>query len=219
MRLLYKGQFNPEEVYVPGSVVRMPDGYKVYTYRGDWTDVEAPPDMSCRGPAGRDGIDGRNGRDGRDGVDGRDGRDGKDGAPGKRGPRGKSGESTSYTQVIRRNGEATAVAATFDTPAARGQAVRISSDGHVDLALATGNDASALVVGLATGDGHYVTHGPFTSDWNLTPGTYYYLSPTEPGGITDGYPTGIGEYVVMVGIAATPKTLLLNIDYGEYVTS
>jgi hypothetical protein len=112
----------------------------------------------------------------------------------------------------------------FDSAAVRGSVVRVSGDKHVDLALGHGSDEAALAVGLAVatteadGFGSYVTGGPFTNEaWNLTPGACYYLSPNSPGEITDVYPNTIGDFVVILGIALTPKTLSLKIEWALYV--
>lgn len=46
----------------------------------------------------------------------------------------------------------------------------------------------------------------------LTPGTYYYLSDTTPGGVTSTKPVGAGKIVQPVGYATTATDLILNIS-------
>ena len=41
----------------------------------------------------------------------------------------------------------------------------------------------------------------------------YYLSPTVPGGVTDVYPETAGQFVVILGFAATATQLVLSIHY------
>jgi hypothetical protein len=109
--------------------------------------------------------------------------------------------------------------AIFDSPTEAGMAVYISGDGHVDLALADNVD-TATAVGIAIADvaegqpGEYATTGPVVNpNWNLVPGSVYYLSPTTPGGLTATYPTTPGHFVVILGAAATPTQLNLEIHW------
>jgi hypothetical protein len=111
--------------------------------------------------------------------------------------------------------------AIFDSNTTAGAVVYVSGDGHVDLAQANpGNIDGATAVGIATADvlagqtGDYIPVGPITVDtWNLTPGTVYYLSPDVPGGMTTTYPDNPGEFVIILGAAATSTQLNINIHY------
>lgn len=153
-------------------------------------------------------------------------------AAGERGLRGERGEQGGAGQrgrsvLVETDAFGTQTAkAFFDSAAVRGSVVRVSANNHVDLALAHGSDELALAVGLAVaateqnGFGNYVTGGPFTNEsWNLTPGATYYLSPTNPGEITDVWPNTIGDYVCILGMALTPTTLNLQIHWALYVGS
>lgn len=109
--------------------------------------------------------------------------------------------------------------AIFDSNTSAGQVVYVSGDGHVDLAQAD-NYLTATAVGIATQDvlagetGEYITVGPVTTDtWTLTAGTVYYLDPAVPGGMTTTYPDNSGEFVVILGAAATSTQLNLEIHW------
>jgi len=113
--------------------------------------------------------------------------------------------------------------AIFDTTTAAGEVVFVSDDGHVDLAQANG-EPQTLAVGIAIQDvfggatGEYITSGPVECEtWNLTPGVVYYLDPDVPGGITSTYPTTVGDYVVILGAAATPTQLNLEIHWANFI--
>jgi len=231
--MLFKGDYDGSS-YPAGSICRFPDGgYRVRTYRETWEPVAAPADPSCQGSPGRDGRDGRHGIDGKNGRDGERGAKGEPGEAGKRGKRGEAGErgrdgnSYSHTRVIHQNDPTgVPVPAIFDSLMFRGQVVYISGDGHVDLALAQGsaNAPSAMAVGFALDTtnagqaGNYITNGVIENEsWNLTPGIPYYLSPTVPGGITPDYPTTFGDYVIIVGFAATEKSLVINISHKVWL--
>lgn len=111
--------------------------------------------------------------------------------------------------------------AVCDSPAAVGGVVYISGVGHVDLALAAQDDDSDQrpnAVGIITAVNGtavtYRTQGPVDNPaWSLTPGKMYYLSPTVPGGVTDVYPETAGQFVVILGFAATATQLVLSIHY------
>ena len=115
----------------------------------------------------------------------------------------------------------------FDAAVVRGSVVRVSSDNHVDLALAhsdVDSDVSSLVVGLANavygpGEyGSYTTSGPFTCEaWNFAPGDCLYLSVTEPGGVQTAYPETIGDRIVILGMMLTPNTVNLKIHWALVV--
>jgi len=113
------------------------------------------------------------------------------------------------------------IEAIFDSTAAKGDVIYVSSNGHVDLAQADG-DPQARAIGLALDDvlsgasGDYVTSGPFTNTaWSLTPGSIYYLAPTTvAGGITATFPTTSGHYVIIIGTALTPTSLNIEIHWA-----
>lgn len=113
------------------------------------------------------------------------------------------------------------VTATFQSLTLVGMALYVPSDGSVDLASASSNPN---VVGLAKVDaapgiGEYITEGQITrSNWSavagtatLSPGAYYYLSPSVAGQITSVAPTTPGQSVVVVGRALTQTTLDVEI--------
>lgn len=113
----------------------------------------------------------------------------------------------------------TAVSATFDSNTSKGEVVYISGDGRVNLAQAD-TEPRAYAIGIATQDvaaghpGEYLINGPVTCEtWALTPGAVYYLDPSTPGGMTTVYPEDTGTFVVILGTAATPTQLHLNIHY------
>lgn len=120
---------------------------------------------------------------------------------------------------------ATTTPATFDSDALKGNVVYVSGDGHVDLALGTGYPQS-LAIGLATADtlagndGEVITSGPFNNEaWSLTPGTVYYLSPSSPGGMTDTFPSTVGDHVIILGAALTPTQLKIDIHWALIIGS
>ena len=130
----------------------------------------------------------------------------------ERGERGEKGGSSQG-----RRGPAGADAATveagFAESMARGDVVCIAGDNIVSRAIAN-TEATATAVGLVSGPNRYQTHGPLTCEtWTLTPGTVYYLDPSTPGAMTTTYPTGSGQYVVILGAAATPTQLNINIHW------
>ncbi len=109
--------------------------------------------------------------------------------------------------------------AIFDSNTSAGQVIYISGDGHVDLAQAN-NGTTATAVGIATQDvlagevGEYITVGPVTCDtWTLAAGSVYYLDPAVPGGMTTTYPDTFGEFVIILGAAATSTQLNLEIHW------
>lgn len=109
--------------------------------------------------------------------------------------------------------------AIFDSNTAAGEVVYISGDGHVDLAQAN-SGLTTTAVGIATqdvsagGTGEYIPVGPVSCDtWTLAPGTVYYLDPNVPGGMTATYPDNFGEFVIILGAAATSKQLNLEIHW------
>ncbi len=113
--------------------------------------------------------------------------------------------------------------AIFDSNTSAGEVIYVSGDGHVDLAQAN-SEPQTLAVGIAIADvlagevGEYITVGPVTVDtWTLTPGTVYYLDPDVPGGMTSTYPTTIGDFVVILGAAATPTQLNLEIHWANFI--
>ncbi len=121
-------------------------------------------------------------------------------------------------------GEVSAVA---DAAVATGQAVYVSSAGHINLAEADSTTARAIVIGLATtdagasGTGSYIAAGRVTLDsWAaitgttlLTPGAIYFLS-TVAGGLTATPTTTVGHTVVRVGVAISTTTLEVRIEPG-----
>lgn len=112
--------------------------------------------------------------------------------------------------------------AIFDSNTEQGDVVYVSGDGHVDLALADDVE-TATAVGIAIQDvlagqsGQYIPVGPVTCEtWTLTPGSVYYLSPTTPGGMTTTYPDTAGQFVIILGAAASTTQLNLEIHWmGE----
>ena len=146
----------------------------------------------------------------------------------KDGADGTDGEAVVYAQRGRpgRDGKdaVAGIPAIFDEATPIGGVVRVSADGHVSLALASGSDAAALAVGFATADvgagkaGNYVNSGLVSNDeWNWTPGAPLYLSPTEPGEVTETYPTTLGEYVVICGVAVSATEIAVGIQFQNYV--
>lgn len=115
--------------------------------------------------------------------------------------------------------------AIFDSDVVRGSVIRVSGDGHVDLALATGYPQS-LAIGLAADEteagqsGEVITSGPFTNEaWSLTPGAVYYLSPSSPGGMTSTFPNTVGDHVIILGAAITPTQINLEIHWALIIGS
>lgn len=113
--------------------------------------------------------------------------------------------------------------AIFDSTAAKGAVVFVSSNGHVDLAQADG-EPQALAIGLAAdvvlsgNPGEVITSGPFTNEsWNLTPGLVYYLDPDNPGELTSTFPTTTGNRVVIIGAAVTPTQLNIEIHWAAEI--
>lgn len=109
--------------------------------------------------------------------------------------------------------------AIFDSDTSKGQVVYVSGDGHVDLAQADDGD-TATAVGIANEDvtagqtGRYTPVGPVSCEtWNLTPASVYFLDPASPGGMTTTYPSTPGHFVVILGAAATPTMLNLEIHW------
>jgi hypothetical protein len=98
---------------------------------------------------------------------------------------------------------------------ALGDCVYIAGDGIAGKASAApGDSTQATAVGFVSGPNTYQTFGPlFNPVWTLNPGKVYYLSPTTPGGITDVYPTGSGQFVCIVGSAITPQKLNIKIHW------
>jgi hypothetical protein len=58
----------------------------------------------------------------------------------------------------------------------------------------------------------YAKSGPVTIGATLTPGLAYYLSDT-PGGICPVADIGSGEYVCLIGLAASATVLNIDIQY------
>ncbi len=117
------------------------------------------------------------------------------------------------------------IEAIFDSNTAAGHVVYISSDGHVDLALADALATSGVVgvafeAVVATNTGEYVTEGPITlDDWTnvagtefLTPGSLYYLSKDTAGRITTTAPGDGGECVVLIGRATSATSLDIELS-------
>jgi len=219
MKHTYAGNYDASRQYKRGDVVRMKNGqYHVFSHRG-FIDTVAPLDLSCVGPAGADGIAGIAGIAGRDStVPGPPGRDGADSTvPGPRGPRGRKGEegATFYSSTVRKVSENAKMQIGFSGSMARGDAVRIAGDNVAAKALAHGSDAAAMAVGLVSSAGEVQTSGPFVNEaWSLTPGSVYYLSASVPGGITDIQPLSIGDYIIIIGFAVAPQTLVISIHHA-----
>lgn len=116
------------------------------------------------------------------------------------------------------------VSAIFDSTTAKGMVVYVSSNGHVDLALAD-DYSTAGVVGFcnaavsADNVGEYVTEGPMDlDDWtavagtaSLSPGAVYFLDEANAGMITTSAPEDGGECVTVVGRATTENSLDIEI--------
>lgn len=145
---------------------------------------------------------------------------GQKGDPGERGGAGQRGRSLPHFLAEQGSGGGSVtMQAIFDSDTSAGEVLYISGDGHVDLAQAN-NYLTATAVGIATEDvaagqtGDYIPVGPVTCEtWNLTPATVYYLDPDVAGGITSTYPDESGQFVVILGAAATPNQLNLSIHY------
>lgn len=109
--------------------------------------------------------------------------------------------------------------AIFDSDTAAGQVIYISGDGHVDLAQANAGStttASGIAIqDVASGQtGEYIPVGPVTCEtWSLSPGSVYYLSPSVAGGMTTTYPDSSGQFVIILGAAATTTQLNLEIHW------
>ena len=109
--------------------------------------------------------------------------------------------------------------------------VIVAGAGIVGNGFAGGVAAAAQVVGLslnecaAAGDSTYVTPltGPVdftTEQWDnvtgqtggLTPGAAYYLSAAVAGKLTTTAPSGVGDFIVYIGVGRDPTTMILNIQ-------
>lgn len=121
--------------------------------------------------------------------------------------------------ITKTNGNASAITI--------GQPVYVKADGTVDLAGAAASGTKA-VVGLvrdasiaAATSGNIQTDGILVcADWTavtgtatLTPGTQYFLSPTE-GQLTSTAPTTPGHFVVRVGLATATDTMEIDTERG-----
>jgi len=199
----------------------MPSGrHHVFSHHG-FIDVAAPIDMSCVGPAGADGRDsivpGPPGQDSI--VPGPQGEPGADstvpGPRGARGPAGKEG-ATYYSSTVRKVSEnVSKMPMGFSESVALGDVVRVSGESIASKAIASGSDPAAMAIGLVSAALEIQTSGPFTNDaWSLTPGEVYYLSATEPGGITSTRPQATGDYIVIVGFASATTTLVISIHHA-----
>jgi hypothetical protein len=112
--------------------------------------------------------------------------------------------------------------AVFDSAADIGNALYISSDGHVDLASMDNPGVAGLSVESVSADatGHYVTEGQVTrEDWtpvtgsaSLSAGSLYYLDATSPGLLTATPPEDVGDSIVVIGRALTSTTLDVSIQ-------
>lgn len=105
--------------------------------------------------------------------------------------------------------------ATADSDIPARAAVRVSSEGHIDLADAS-DIATADVVGLAIDDipnggvGDYIAFGVLESfEWTLTPGQLYYLS-TTAGNLVTTPVDATGNVSVLIGRALSINQLFVN---------
>jgi len=108
-----------------------------------------------------------------------------------------------------------------------GMALRVSSSGHLAPLLADGSVAPAcsalMIAGNIDGTIQYKTNGPLTlltTQWDavvtgesggLTAGAAYYVSAAAAGKLTVTPPAATGSYIVPVGVALSPTTLIVNI--------
>lgn len=149
---------------------------------------------------------------------------GERGERGERGGAGQRGRSLPHF-LAEQPSDGETVEAVFDSPASLGMAVYVSGDGHVDLARADAQATALPIVGLKSDDGEYKTAGALRlDDWtdvigtpSLTPTAAYFLSPTDAGQLTTTEPENVGEYVIIVGIAASTKTLIIEIHRAYQV--
>ncbi len=118
-------------------------------------------------------------------------------------------------------------AATPTNAPVAGMALRVSSSGHLAPLLADGSVAPAcsalMIAGNIDGTIQYKTNGPLTllaSQWDsvvtgesggLTAGAAYYVSAAAAGKLTVTPPAATGSYIVPVGVALSPTTLIVNI--------
>lgn len=110
-----------------------------------------------------------------------------------------------------------------DTDIAPGQPLRLTINGHADLACASGI-GTARICGLATQATPATHSAAFKVDdvlelpnWvaatggaYLTPGAYYFLDPDNPGRLTLIAPTESGQVVALVGLALSPTAFAIN---------
>lgn len=115
----------------------------------------------------------------------------------------------------------------LNTEVVPGNAVYVPSSGHAALAIASGSDIQANVLGLATeagiGAGIVRTAGPLTltlAQWNaitgsstgLQSGEIYYLDPDIAGHLTLDPPSLAGQIAAPLGLAMSTTTLIINIS-------
>lgn len=115
------------------------------------------------------------------------------------------------------------IPATADVPLSLGTVVYASGDERIDAAKADALETS-IPVGLVTADvgadetANYISAGPITNpSWNLTPNQLYFLNADVAGGITATAPDTTGHYVVIIGVAISPTTLLVEIHRAYLV--
>jgi hypothetical protein len=116
----------------------------------------------------------------------------------------------------------------FDSNAVKGLALYASSDGHCNLARANSESTSG-VIGLCNSDsvnagaaGNINADGILeSSDWSavledgsplLSTGVVYYLSPNVAGKLTATGPATPGEFVVVIGRAASGTQFVIETD-------
>jgi hypothetical protein len=238
MRLLYKGNFIPGERYVPGSIVKMPDGsFRVWTRDNYWEDTVATPDPFLD----REPVDGRDGRDGERGNDGKPGADAK-----SLNPRGKWNRRQLYDvlDVVEHEGSSyVCVAPTKSEPPARAWQILAAAgeDGKlieryftrqiIKRTVADGAEDTTFPVNFAADVGQAITANGVASmadphvigvvtaagryktegsfPFNATPGAILYLDEFTPGLLSETPPeTG---YVVVVARQLTATAADLEV--------
>lgn len=105
--------------------------------------------------------------------------------------------------------------ATADSDIGARSVVRVSSEGHIDLAdasaIATADVAGVALDDIANGGvGEYIAFGVLESfEWTLTPGQLYYLS-TTAGALVTAPVDATGNVSVIVGRALSTNELFVN---------
>lgn len=73
-----------------------------------------------------------------------------------------------------------------------------------------GDLAGVVISDVSMGDTAIVLFNGFYKYSSLTPGQTYFADPSTPGGITNSEPSGSGQKIVPIGVAATSTILIVN---------